>query len=138
MIPLIFIKDIMVSNTDPLNKDNSNPRYKNQELRLYNVGTYEFPDGLQNRDDLQHYVAFFINVRENSEIAQGVSNNKLYTLPDRENRLSSEQGAAATSTLLNNAGTIGALIGFLSNIKKGIVPATGGAGPSPHRDHGPW
>lgn len=127
MIPLIFIKEIMVSNTDPLNKDNSNSRYKNQELRLYNVGTYEFPDGLQNRDDLQHYVAFFINVRENSEIAQGVSNNKLYTLPDRENRLSSEQGAAAVSTLLNNAGKIGALIGFLSNIKKGVISATGGA-----------
>lgn len=133
MIPLIFIKEIMAFNkTNQDFRDGTraeDAKYRNRELALYDIGTYEFPDGLQRYDDLQHYVAFFINVRENSEIAK-TNSNKLYNLPAesrRENRLSPQEAGAATNVLLNNAGKIGALIGALSNIKKGPGSALGGA-----------
>jgi hypothetical protein len=135
MIPLIFIKEIMslnATNQDIVERSRNDreAKFKNQELGNYNVSAYEFPDGLQGNDDLQHYVAFFINVRENSEIGkQNV--NRLFNLPDssrrRENRLTETEAGAATQAILNNAGTIGALVGFLSNIKKGAISATGAA-----------
>lgn len=134
MIPLIFIKEIM-----PFNKTNQDivdrernereSKFRNRELGLYNVSAYEFPEGLRRNDDLQHYVAFFINVRENSEIGKQNA-NKLYNLPEgslrRENRLTETEAGAATKVILNNAGTIGALVGFLANIKKGVVSGVGG------------
>lgn len=135
MIPLIFIKEIM-----PFNKTNQDivdrernereSKFRNRELGSYNVSAYEFPEGLRRNDDLQHYVAFFINVRENSEIGKQNA-NKLYNLPEgslrRENRLTEIEAGAATKVILNNAGTIGALVGFLANIKKGVVSGGGGA-----------
>lgn len=135
MIPLIFIKEIMpntIVNQDIVQRglNEKNAEYRNRELGSYNVSAHEFPQGLQRYDDLQHYVAFFINVRENSEIGRDNA-DKLFNLPDgaarRENRLTETEAGAATKVILNNAGTIGALVGFLSNIKKGAVSATGGA-----------
>jgi len=134
MIPLIFIKEIMANTTvnqDIVQRDNPrNNQYRNQELGLYNVSAFEFPEGLQRNDDLQHYVAFFINVRENSDIGKQ-NTNKLFNLPEgalrRENRLTEIEAGAATKVILNNAGTIGALVGFLANIKKGVISGGGGA-----------
>lgn len=48
--------------------------YKNQYLNPYNIGTYEYPEGLRVKPDLQHYVAFYINVREKSEISNSRRN----------------------------------------------------------------
>lgn len=130
MIPLIFIKEIMsntIVNQDIVQRDlnEENAKYRNRELGMYNVSAFEFPEGLQRNDDLQHYVAFFINVRENSEISQENKNkNKLYNLPQGaariENRLTEREAGAATTAILNNATAIGAAIGALSNIRRGV------------------
>ena len=41
---------------------------KNQFSSIYNVQAFEYPTGLRTKEDLQHYVAFFINVREKSSL----------------------------------------------------------------------
>jgi hypothetical protein len=46
-------------------------RYINQDQAAgYNVGTYEYPDDLRARPDTQHYVAFYVLVREKSQLGQ--------------------------------------------------------------------
>ena len=58
-------------------------QYKNQYKGAYNIGTYEYPEGLRVKPDLQHYVAFYINVREKSQITQSRRNlNKDYLVDD--------------------------------------------------------
>lgn len=48
-------------------------RYQNQDLRDgYKVGAYEYPEDLRERPDMQHYVAFYIKVREKSELAKDI------------------------------------------------------------------
>jgi len=54
--------------------------YKNQYNGPYNIGTYEYPDGLRVKPDLQHYVAFYINVREKSEIKKNANKNSDYLI----------------------------------------------------------
>lgn len=50
-----------------LERNKYDAKYVNRDqARGYNVGTYEYPEGLRVKPDLQHYVAFYINVREKS------------------------------------------------------------------------
>ena len=50
-------------------------KYINRDqTRGYNVGTFEYPEGLRVKPDLQHYVAFYINVREKSSEGKRATN----------------------------------------------------------------
>jgi hypothetical protein len=58
--------------------------YRNQDQdRGYRIGTYEYPEDLRNRPDLQHYVAFYVNVRDKSTRGKN-KNPKEYFSGDEE------------------------------------------------------
>ena len=116
--------------------------------RDYEIGTLEYPDGLRTKPDLQHYVAFFINVRDKGRLGKNAPSNKDYYVSreeqDRINLLNAEGSpriqpqdvAAATKTLGDNIGAITAVtyaVGRLSaGVKKnqllGLAAGTLGAG----------
>jgi hypothetical protein len=103
----------------------------------YRIGTLEYPDGLRTKPDLQHYVAFFINVRDKGRLGKNGTENKDYYVSkeeqDRVNLLNQEYSprlqpqavAAATQTVLNNSATLAAA---------GYVAARLGAGGIRKRD----
>lgn len=123
-------------------------QYKNQSLGPYNIGTYEYPEGLRVKPDLQHYVAFYINVREKSSLlAKKQKDNKSYLVDTKTQaeldakaeargtitgRISQQSAEAAVQTAKEYAGRIvaGATLigaGLSSGIKgaaKAIIPAT--------------
>ena len=115
--------------------------------RDYEIGTLEYPDGLRTKPDLQHYVAFFINVRDKGRLGKNAPSNKDYYVSreeqDRINLLNAEGSpriqpqdvAAATKTFGDNIGAITAAtyaVGRLSAAPKrkellGIAAGTLGA-----------
>jgi hypothetical protein len=122
-------------------------QYKNQYLGPYRIGTYEYPEGLRVKPDLQHYVAFFINVREKSTLATVTNKNTDYLVDEKTQleldaleqqrgrvtgRISQQSAEAAVQTAKEYAGRIVAgatLIGAgltsgLKGIVKGVIPAT--------------
>jgi hypothetical protein len=50
----------------------------------YRIGTLEYPDGLRTKPDLQHYVAFFINVRDKGRLGKNGTENKDYYVSKEE------------------------------------------------------
>ena len=70
-------------------------RWQNQNLSDYNVKALEYPDGLRVREDLQNYVAFYINTRDKA--SNGIQNNPA------EHYLSEDQQKIVNR--LNNSGT---------------------------------
>jgi hypothetical protein len=121
-------------------------KYKNQYKGAYNIGTYEYPEGLRVKPDLQHYVAFYINVREKSQITESRRNANPDYLVDnqtqkeidaisaqrRTGRITQSDAEAAVVTAKNYAGRIvaGATLigaGLTSGIKgvgKALIPST--------------
>jgi hypothetical protein len=97
-------------------------KYKNSAnyKSNYNIGTLEYPDGLREKPDLQHYVAFFINVRDKGRLGKNNPQNKDYYVSEQEQkrinalnaegspRLQNQDVAAATQTVLNNSATLAA------------------------------
>ena len=101
------------------------------DKRGYRIGTYEYPNGLRQAEDLQHYVAFYINVRDkstggktnpdninnfigndsNKQIAEaGVKEQLNENLRSADSaRISENDAKAAVTTGLNNAGKIAAV-----------------------------
>lgn len=66
-------------NLEDMNTQAKENAYTNQNLGKYNVGNFTYPDNLGNAPDLQHYVAFYVNVREKSKL------KALYdTIPNNE------------------------------------------------------
>ena len=122
-------------------------KFKNQYLEPYRIGTYEYPEGLRVKPDLQHYVAFYINVREKSSLAAKNKENKDYLVDEKTQqtldaqaeergqvtgRISQKSAEAAVATAKEYAGRIVAgatLIGAgltsgLKGVVKAAIPAT--------------
>lgn len=135
----IFIKEKMAqSQFSPpqdsvsIARNKFDANYQNRDqAKGYNVGTYEYPEGLRVKPDLQHYVAFYINVREKSSEGKRASNYgdfgeapRVFKPSDPEaKRIAAERNAASnlsqdalnrgSENLLNNAGSIvGAAVGL--------------------------
>lgn len=108
--------------------------FNSPDKRGYRIGTYEYPNGLRQAEDLQHYIAFYINVRDkstggktenpnkfigndpNKQIAEaGVKEQLNENLRSAQSaRISENDAKNAVSTIANNAGTIvaaGTIIG---------------------------
>jgi hypothetical protein len=115
-------KDVVVQ------RNTRDARYQNQlTAQGYNIGTFEYPEGLRNKPDLQHYVAFYINVRDKSTMGKNNKNNdpNYYVSKEEQKRIN----ALSTSNLdqasiesgvqfvKKNAGKLGALAGFLATAK---------------------
>lgn len=100
-------------------------KYVNRDqTRGYNVGTYEYPEGLRVKPDLQHYVAFYINVREKSSegkrainFGENGENPKAFRPSDQEaKRIAAQRNSAAnlsqedlqkgSDTVMDNIGAI--------------------------------
>lgn len=61
-------------------------KYINQDQKNgYSIGTLEFPDGLRQKPDMQHYVAFYINVRDKSKKGK-LNQNEDYFVSEQEQR----------------------------------------------------
>jgi hypothetical protein len=109
-------------------------KYQNRTnlKRDYEIGTLEYPDGLKTKPDLQHYVAFFINVRDKGRLGKNTPSNKDYYVSreeqDRINILNAEGSpriqpqdvAAATQTLGNNIGAISAATYAVGRLSTGV------------------
>jgi hypothetical protein len=100
-------------------------KYKNtDEQSGYSIGTNEYPAGLRQKADMQHYVAFYINVRDKSKYGKNGSAqlNKDYFVSEEEQRkldaikrsnFSQNDIARGGKFLKDNAGTIaGAALGY--------------------------
>ena len=115
----------MAKNSQPLDlaaiKNNVSAQYKNQDqTKGYRIGTYEYPEDLRNRPDLQHYVAFYVNVRDKSTRGKN-KNPKEYFSGDAE--------AGRVQALRNNGAPLSiknletGLADVLSVAKTGAVAA---------------
>lgn len=74
----------MAKDSQPLDlaakKNNVSVQYKNQDqTKGYRIGTYEYPEDLRNRPDLQHYVAFYINVRDKTTRGKNKNPDNYFT-----------------------------------------------------------
>ena len=79
----------MAKDSQPLDlaakKNNVSVQYKNQDqTKGYRIGTYEYPEDLRNRPDLQHYVAFYINVRDKTTRGKNKNPKEYFTEKDTE------------------------------------------------------
>lgn len=94
---------------------------KNQLSSEYNIQAFEYPTGLRTKEDLQHYVAFFINVREKSSLGtryreQGKTFELSQVSKQQTAALRTEDIARGAQAVLDNAGKIGVGFGLLKNI----------------------
>ena len=94
-------------------------QYTNRdESRGYNVGTFEYPEGLRIKPDLQHYVAFKINVRDKSSEGQRLTEknavftqssaeaNRIAALRNQEANLNQNDLQKGAQNVVENLGTI--------------------------------
>jgi hypothetical protein len=64
---------------DQRRKNSGELKYTNTAQSAgYSIGAYEFPDGLRTNPDLQHYVAFYINVRDKSSSGKTNKNQDFF------------------------------------------------------------
>ena len=107
-------------------KQNEAP-YKNQDqIRGYNIGTFEYPEGLRVKPDLQHYVAFYINVREKGTqgkkaqdfdyVVNAEEQKRVDALNENTSRITQSAAEAGVTTVKDNAGKIAAAGTILASI----------------------
>jgi hypothetical protein len=101
------------------------PNFKSE----YKIGTYQYPEDLRVRPDLQHFVAFFINVRDKGRL--GIDNrDKRYFVSETEQKkldalavdrpnLQPADIVQGIKTVQNNAGAIAASAYLLSRLGSG-------------------
>ena len=101
--------------------------YKNQDqIRGYNIGTFEYPEGLRVKPDLQHYVAFYINVREKGTQGKTATNHdynvsaeeqkRVNAINANTSRITQSAAEAGVTTIKENAGKIAAAGTILASI----------------------
>jgi hypothetical protein len=101
--------------------------YKNQDqMRGYNIGTFEYPEGLRVKPDLQHYVAFYINVREKStqgkkaqdsnHLVSAEEQKRVNDLNANSSRITQAAAEAGVTTFKDNSGKIVAAGTFLASL----------------------
>jgi hypothetical protein len=108
-------------------------KYTNtDQTRGYSIGTYEYPAGLRTKQDLQHYIAFYINVRDKTSAAKKLrEEGRLFDQSPEEKRrvsnLTPEAKQAGADSIVDNIGIITGVSTFLATPKKGIASTIGAA-----------
>ena len=77
----------------------------------YNVNNHRYPLGLTSQPDLQHYVAFFINVRGKSKLVTGGNKDAYFTQAlsyNGQNRLDPRDAGTALPYAVTAYGTLAA------------------------------
>lgn len=107
----------------------------------YKIGTFEYPEDLRKRPDLQHYVAFYINVRDKR--TGGATRNpdayfaksseeakRIDALNESSNRITENDARTAATVLKDNAATLAAAGTIIAGIGMGTrlteIPALAG------------
>ena len=89
--------------------------YKNRDEKSgYSIGTYEYPEDLRQRFDLQHYVAFYVLVREKSTLGKQLKEGGLTfdrtkesPEPDRPTaRITAQDAGKGVKFITNNIGIL--------------------------------
>ena len=103
-------------------------KYKNRDEKSgYSIGTYEYPEDLRQRLDLQHYVAFYVLVREKStlgkELKEGgltFDRTKESPEPDRPTaRITAQDAGKGVKFITNNIGILAGAGILLSDLVQG-------------------
>lgn len=77
-------------------------QYKNQdETKGYRIGTYEYPEDLRKRPDLQHYVAFYVNVRDKSTKGKNKNPNNYFTKGEEAGKIQALRNNGAPLSINN-------------------------------------
>ena len=106
----------------------------------YKIGTLEYPEDLRKRPDLQHYVAFYINVRDKRTGGATQNPDAYFEKSSQEakridalngtNRITENDAKKAGKVLKDNAGTIAAAGTVIAGIGMGTrlteIPALAG------------
>ena len=106
-------------------------KYTNtDQSKGYSIGTYEYPAGLRTKPDLQHYIAFYINVRDKTSAGKELKDEgrTFESSPEEKRRASNltpEATRAGAKTIVNNLPELAGLATFLSIPKKGIKSILG-------------
>jgi hypothetical protein len=112
---------------DPVSERESeySSRYANT-FKGYNVDTLEYPNGLRDLPDLQHYLAFYINVREKSTLFEENRQSGRINYEDsprgkdRTTAISTGDVNNLTNSIIDNnkaAGVAGAAVGGLIGLQ---------------------
>lgn len=99
--------------------------YKNRDEKSgYSIGTYEYPEDLRQRLDLQHYVAFYVLVREKSTLGKQLKEGgftfdrtKESPEPDRPTaRITAQDAGKGVKFITNNIGILAGAGVLLSDL----------------------
>lgn len=99
--------------------------YKNRDEKSgYSIGTYEYPEDLRQRLDLQHYVAFYVLVREKSTLGKQLKEGGLTfdrtkesPEPDRQTaRITAQDAGKGVKFITNNIGILAGAGVLLSDL----------------------
>ena len=76
--------------------EQANQRWKNQNGSDYEIGTFEYPEGLRVYPDLQNYVAFYINTRDKSKGGRGNTQNVDHYVSDQTQAVANKLNNSAS------------------------------------------
>ena len=124
----------MAKDSQPLDlaakKNNVSVQYKNQDqTKGYRIGTYEYPEDLRNRPDLQHYVAFYVNVRDKTTRGKNKNPEKYFTKDEEAGKTAALRNKGAPLSIKNletglsdllTVAETGAVAGAAYNAFKGL------------------
>ena len=103
-------------------------KYKNRDEKSgYSIGTYEYPEDLRQRLDLQHYVAFYVLVREKSTLGKqlkegGLTFDRTKESPERDRptaRITAQDAGKGVKFITNNIGILAGAGILLSDLVQG-------------------
>lgn len=103
-------------------------KYENRDQKSgYSIGTYEYPEDLRERLDLQHYVAFYILVREKSTLGKQLTESgkvfdRTRESPEPEryvSRITAQDAGKGVRFITNNIGLLAGAGVFLSDLATG-------------------
>jgi hypothetical protein len=103
-------------------------KYKNRDEKSgYSIGTYEYPEDLRQRLDLQHYVAFYVLVREKSTLGKqlkegGLTFDRTKESPELDRptaRITAQDAGKGVKFITNNIGILAGAGVLLSDLVQG-------------------
>lgn len=103
-------------------------KYKNRDEKSgYSIGTYEYPEDLRQRLDLQHYVAFYVLVREKSTLGKQLTEagkvfDRTKESPEPEryvSRITAQDAGKGVKFITNNIGILAGAGILLSDLVQG-------------------
>ena len=108
--------------TNQRDNDYNNQSKKNSFGSDYSVGSYSYPTGLGVNPDLQHYVAFFINVRGKSKFIKNYETLKTPIVNSRRDKpgLNSQDGLNKSLAVIGGGSVVSGIVkGVSDGLRRG-------------------